>query len=144
MKKNKIIIPILFLIGLTSGYIYNQRIREVKDQPVSGYNWISRYDLYDYEEAVLKEGNYSKMADIVGEAGVDRLPYVIVEYDVYNKKDAGYVLLQLYLLYQSSINNHNKHAMVPLTDFVKDVITESSKKGYDFNSEHIKEFKKYE
>lgn len=94
MKKKKIIIPILFLIGLTSGYIYNQRIREVKDQPVSGYNWISRYDLYDYEEAVLKEGNYSKMADIVGEAGVDRLPYVIVEYDVYNKKDAGYVLLQ--------------------------------------------------
>ena len=136
MKKNKIIIPILFLIGLTSGYIYNQRIREVKDQPVSGYNWISRYDLYDYEEAVLKEGNYSKMADIVGEAGV--------EYDVYNKKDAGYVLLQLYLLYQSSINNNNKHAMVPLTDFVKDVITESSKKGYDFNSSELEEFKKYE
>lgn len=144
MKKNKLITPILFLLGLASGYIYNQRIHEVKEQPFTGYNRISRYDLYDYEEAVLKEGDYSKMADIVGEAGVDRLPYVIVEYDVYNKKEAGYVLLQLYLLYQSSINNRNKRAMVPITDFVKNVITESSKKGYDFNSSKLEEFKKYE
>lgn len=140
----KIIMIPLFLIGLAFGYIYNQSFHEDSEQPVSGYNYISRYDLYDYEEAVLKEGNYSKMVGIVGEAGVDRLPYVIVEYDVYNKKDAGYVLLQLYLLYQSRIKNRNKRAMVPLTDYVKSVITESSKNGYDFNSSILEEFKKYE
>ena len=84
------------------------------------------------------------MVDIVSEAGVDRLPYVIVEYDVYNKKDAGYVLLQLYLLYQSSIKNRNKRAMAPLTDYVKTVITESSKNWGDFNSSILEEFKKYE
>lgn len=144
MKKIKIITPILFFLGFASGYIYNQRIREVKEQPVSGYNWISRYDLYDYEEAILKEGDYQKLVDLISEAGVDRLPYTIVMYDVHNNLYAGGNLLQLYLLYYRDIKKHNKRAMTPLKDYVKTVIIESTEKGYHFSSEHIKEFKKYE
>lgn len=144
MKKNKIIITILFLVGLTFGYYYNQRIHEVREQPVSDYNRISRYDLYNYEEAILKEGNYQKLFDLIGEADVDRLPYTIVMCDAYNNLDAGDLLLQLYLLYYGEIKNRNKRAMIPLKEYVKTIIIESTEKGHHFSSEHLKELKKYE
>lgn len=134
----------LFFIGLALGYIYSHRGHNVKEDKVSDYNWISRYDLYDYEETILKEGDYNKLVELISEADVDRLPYVIVMYDTYNNTAAGDLLLQFYILYQRKIKNHNKRAMIPITDFVKTVITESSEKGHEFDSSNLKEFKKYE
>ena len=121
----------LFGIGFAIGVFSNFALNKPKEQKISHYNWISRYDLYDYEEAVLKKGDMDKMFDITNEADVDRLPYVIVMYDVY-KKDVYERLMQIYTTYNTDYCKRNPYAIIPLRNFVNRIISE-----YKVMGEHI-------
>lgn len=145
--KKIIIISVLFIIGFAWGVFFNPQNpqnKKHKDEKVSDYNWISRYDLYSYEEEILKKGNYLYLSDLISEADVDRLPYLIVMCDVYDNADAAGLLLRIYLLYQRHYWKHNVSAMIPLTNYVKEVVSEASEKGYKFSVEDLNELKKYE
>lgn len=146
MMKKIIIISVLFIIGFAWGVFFNPnnaQNKKHKDGKVSDYNWISRYDLYSYEEEIIKEGNYLYLSDLISEASVDRLPYLIVMCDVYDNAEAAGLLLQIYLLYQRDYRN-NISAMIPLTNYVKEVVAETSEKGYKFSVDDLNELKKYE
>lgn len=146
MMKKIIIISVLFIIGFAWGVFFNPnnpQNKKHKDGKVSDYNWISRYDLYSYEEEIIKEGNYLYLSDLVSEASVDRLPYLIVMCDVYDNAEAVGLLLQIYLLYQRDYRK-NISAMIPLTNYVKEVVAETSEKGYKFSVDDLNELKKYE
>ena len=146
MKKKIIIISVLFIIGFAWGVFFNPnnpQNKKHKDGKVSDYNWISRYDLYSYEEEIIKEGNYLYLSDLISEASVDRLPYLIVMCDVYDNAEAVGLLLQIYLLYQRDYRK-NISAMIPLTNYVKEVVAETSEKGYKFSVDDLNELKKYE
>lgn len=146
MMKKIIIISVLFIIGFAWGVFFNPnnpQNKKHKDGKVSDYNWISRYDLYSYEEEIIKEGNYLYLSDLISEASVDRLPYLIVMCDVYDNAEAVGLLLQIYLLYQRDYRK-NISAMIPLTNYVKEVVAETSEKGYKFSVDDLNELKKYE
>lgn len=147
MMKKIVIISVLFIVGFAWGVFFNPnnpKNNKHKDGKVSDYNWISRYDLYSYEEKILKEGNYLYLSDLISEASVDRLPYLIVMCDVYDNAEAAGLLLQIYLLYQRDYQKHNVSANIPLTNYVKEVVAETSEKGYKFSPYRLNELKKYE
>jgi hypothetical protein len=147
MMKKIIIIFVLFIVGFAWGVFFNPnspKNNKHKDGKVSDYNWISRYDLYSYEEEILKKGDIDKLFRITCEASVDRLPYLIVTCDVYDNAEAANFLLREYLLYQKGYRKHNVSAMIPLTNYVKEVVAETSEKGYKFYTWDLDELKKYE
>ncbi len=147
MMKKIIIISVLFILGFAWGVFFNPnnpQNKKHKDGKFSDYNWISRYDLYSYEEEILKEGNYLYLSDLISEASVDRLPYLIVMCDVYDNAEAAGLLLQIYLLYQRNYQMHNASAMIPLMNYVKEVVVEASEKGYKFSADDLNELKKNE
>ena len=84
MKRNLLLL-IIFNVFFFMGLYYNRKKQTPTDQMISYYNWISRYDLYDYEESILKDGDVQKLHAIMGERGVEKMPYVIIMYDVYHK-----------------------------------------------------------
>ena len=139
---------LMYIIGCGIGLLFNPKLHMPEEKKISDYNWISRYDLYDYEEAVLKNGDRHKLISIISEAGVERFPYMIIAYDVH-KKDVRTELLQMYIVYSRSNYVHKSPAMTPLWTFVENVLTEYEKKGNKYsvsggNIERLNEFRKYE
>lgn len=139
---NKCILSLLlFAFGLGLGMFFNPKRHTLKDEKVSSSNWISRYDLYDYENAVLTDGDIQKLSEIIGESDVERLPYIITMYDVH-KKDVCIFLLQIFSLYYGDIEKRNAVAMSPLKVFVNSVVSEYERKGKKFNMREIEEYVK--
>ena len=64
--------------------------------------------------------------------------------DVYDNAEAAGLLLQIYLLYQRNYQMHNASAMIPLMNYVKEVVVEASEKGYKFSADDLNELKKNE
>jgi hypothetical protein len=127
MKKKLLITALLFFVGWSIGMLYKP-IYKPQENNISHCNWISKYDFYDYEEAVLKEGDKDKLHDILKECGVERFPYMIVVYDVYH----GNVCRDLELYYslmQKELRSRNIAANAPLREFVENVLTEYAEEG---------------
>lgn len=72
MKRNLLLL-IIFNVFFFMGLYYNRKKQTPTDQMISYYNWISRYDLYDYEESILKDGDVQKLHAIMGERGVEKM-----------------------------------------------------------------------
>ena len=89
-----------------------------EEQRISNYNWISRYDLYDQDEAVRKDGDTNKMVDIISEASVDRFPYMLIMYEVH-KKNVRNDMLQVYNLYCEDSKKQNPRALFPLRIYLE-------------------------
>lgn len=144
MIKKVLILMVMLIVGWGLGTLYTPQTYKPENEMASDCNYISKYDFYDYEEAVLKEGDMEKLGGIVQECGVDRFPYMIVMYDVY-KKDVRTKLLQMYNLYYRNYFRHKSPVMTPLWIFIDDVLFEYDNKG-DVYSDigRLEEFKKYE
>ena len=127
MKKKLFITALIFMAGWGIGMLYRPPFIP-QEGKISDCNRISRYDLYDYEEAVLKEGDESKLGGIIGECGVDRFPYMIVMYDVYHENVCSYLEL-FYSLWQKKYHKRNPAADAPIREFVKSVLTEYADNG---------------
>lgn len=141
MKRNLLLL-IIFNVFFFMGLYYNRKKQTPTDQMISYYNWISRYDLYDYEESILKDGDVQKLHAIMGESGVEKMPYVIIMYDVYHK-DVCEQLSNIYYMnrWQDYIK-HNELGFIPFRNFVDDVVSEYEEKGYDYHSYHTAEIEK--
>ena len=125
--KKLIITTLSFIIGWGVGMLY-KTIYKPQENKISHCNRIPKYDFYDYEEAVLKEGDKDKLHDILIECGVDRFPYMIVVYDVYHENVCSDLELY-YSLMQKDLRNRNIVANAPLREFVKNVLTEYAEEG---------------
>lgn len=119
MKKGMLTV-LLFIFGVSMGVLVRTHISQPMpdEQKISSYNWISRYDLYDYEETVLKDGDTNKMTDIISEASVDRFPYILIVYEIH-KKDVRKDMLQVYNLYCEDSKKRYPRAFVPLKNYLK-------------------------
>ena len=127
LKKKLFISILMFMVGWAIGIVCKPPYKPV-DNKVSHCNWISKYDYYDYEEAVLKEGDTDKLRKILSECGVDRFPYMIVMYDVYHEnisKSIGF----WYSAMQEKTHKRNLAANIPLREFVMSVLTEYAEMG---------------
>ena len=138
--KKLLIILLLFALGWVVGILFHPKKHIPKEENTSSSNWIPPCDLYDYEEAVLKNGDKSKLFEIIGEADVERLPYIIAMYDVY-RKDVCIYLLQIFSLYSEDINIHKTPAMIPMRVFVDSVVSEYERCGEASDMELIEEYK---
>jgi hypothetical protein len=127
MKKKLCISVFMFIVGWGIGTLYKPPFQP-KEGMISECNWISRYDFFDYEEGVLKEGSMEKLGGIIGECGVDRFPYMIVMYDVYHENVCSYMEL-FYSLWQKEYHKRNLTADAPIREFVKSVLTEYAEQG---------------
>ena len=134
----------MFIIGVCIGVLLKTQIckPELKEEKISNYNWISRYDLYEYEETVLKTGDYNKMVDITCEASVDKFPYMIIVHDVYKKNVCRDMLME-YNVYYSETSIREPRAMIPLRNYLKKVIKETDD-DCQCGSERIENFLKDE
>lgn len=130
----------MFTLGWGIGILFNPQRRVPNEELISSSNWISRYDLYDYEEAILKNGDKTKLSGIIGEAGVERLPYIITMYDVY-KEDVCVYLFQIVLLYYRDTHLHNTSAMIPLGVFLDSVVTAYERTIEGDNLDRIRMYK---
>ena len=139
MKKGLLTV-FLFICGVSMGVFVKKQIPQPtpEEQRISNYNWISCYDLYDYEEAVLKSGDYNKMVDITCEASVDKFPYMIVVHDVYKKNVCRDMLME-YNVYYNESSIREPRAMIPLRNYLKKVIKETDD-DCQCGSERIKKF----
>lgn len=119
MKKGLLTV-FLFIFGASMGVFVKKQIPQPtpEEQRISNYNWISCYDLYDYEEAVLKDGDTNIMTDIISEASVDRFPYILIVYEVH-KKDVRKDMIQVYNLYCEDSMKRYPRAFVPLNNYLK-------------------------
>ena len=144
MKKALLTIS-LFVIGVGIGVFIKYEISTSApdEEKISDYNWISRYDFYDYEEAVLKNGDKKKMFEISCEAGVDRFPYLIVMYDVY-KRDVCDEMLTFFNLYYKDCHKTNKRALLPLRKYLEKVIVDTAESGCQIAPHRLNEFRKNE
>ncbi len=140
MIKKITIILLMFTLGWGIGILFNPQRRVPNEELISSSNWISRYDLYDYEEAILKNGDKTKLSGIIGEAGVERLPYIITMYDVY-KEDVCVYLFQIVLLYYRDTHLHNTSAMIPLGVFLDSVVTAYERTIEGDNLDRIRMYK---
>lgn len=127
MKKKLIISLFMFIVGWGIGMLYKPPFKPKEDM-ISECNRITRYDFYDYEEAVLKEGSSIKLGGIIGECGVDRFPYLIVMYDVYHENVCSYLEL-FYSLWQKKYHKKHPAADAPIREFIESVLTEYAEKG---------------
>ena len=118
--KKIILLVILFIVGFGIGALVKSNIPKSMsaESRISNYNWISCYDLYDYEEAVLKDGDTNIMTDIISEASVDRFPYILIVYEVH-KKDVRKDMIQVYNLYCEDSMKRYPRAFVPLNNYLK-------------------------
>lgn len=130
----------MFTLGWGIGILFNPQRRVPNEELISSSNWISRYDLYDYEAAILKNGDKTKLSGIIGEAGVERLPYIITMYDVY-KEDVCVYLFQIVLLYYRDTHLHNTSAMIPLGVFLDSVVTAYERTIEGDNLDRIRMYK---
>lgn len=144
MKKALLTIS-LFIIGVGIGVFvkYELSASVPEEEKISDYNWISRYDFYDYEEAVLKHGDKKKMFEISCEAGVDRFPYFIVMYDVH-KRDVCDEMLTFFNLYYEDCYKTNKRALLPLRKYLEKVIADTTESGFQIATYRLNEFMKNE
>lgn len=133
---------LVFIIGWGGGMLYKPTYKPIKSV-VSHCNQISKYDFYDYEERVLKEGDKDKLHEILVECGVERFPYMIIMYDVYNGNVCSDLELY-YSLIKNEPRNRNYAAIAPLHEFVKDVLTEYTEKGDEKGMRALKYFYKDE
>lgn len=116
---------------------YNTVVRQ-KEENVSDYNWISQYDLYDYEETIIKNGNKDRFHEIISEASVDRLPYAIIMYDVH-KKNVVKELMTIYYMYRfKDYVKRDAKGFIPFRNFVDSVLCEYEVKGYKYDVAEIK------
>ena len=69
MTKKILLTALMFMIGWGVGRFYKPIHKPVEAPPYS-CNRIPKYDFYDYEEAVLKEGDEDKLRSILCECGV--------------------------------------------------------------------------
>ena len=125
--KKLIITTLIFIIGFGVGMLYRPTYRPVENN-ISHCNWISKYDFYDYEEAVLREGDKDKAHDILKECGVERFPYMIVMYDVYHENVCNNLEFW-YSVMQDNYHKRNLTANEPLREFVVSVLTEYAGMG---------------
>ena len=138
MKKKVVVFLFMFFAGWGVGLLYKPTFIP-EDSKISECNRISKYEFYDYEEAVLKEGNRKKLDGIIGECGVDRFPYLIVMYDVYHENVCSY-LGTFYSLLQKRW--HKKHPVVdvPIHEFVRSVLTEYAERGDEVGMRKLQYF----
>ena len=143
--KKIILLVILFIVGFGIGALVKSNIPKSMptESRISYYNWISRYDLYDYEEAVLKKGDEKKMFDITCEAGVDRFPYLIVMYDVHKRVMCD-DMLTFYNLYNEGSHEKDSRALVPLRRFLEKIITDTIESGFHVDPYDLKNFEENE
>lgn len=150
--KKLVVLLLMSALGWGIGWFFNPKRVIPKEKRISSSNWISRYDLYDYEEAVLKNGDKNKLSEIIGEADVERLPYIITAYDVYNK-DVCIYLIQIYMLYKDDARKKNiPAALIPMKVFVDSVISEYEANGtksddmalIEYYKEQLKEYENEE
>lgn len=142
MGKKILIIVLLFMIGWCIGLQYEPTYT-VKGENMFECNRIPKYEFYDYEEAVLMEGDIDKLRKILCECGVDRFPYMIVSYDVYNN-NVCHDLESFYSLIQNKDHRRNHAATEPLREFVKSVITEYAERGDEDGKRILQQFLKDE
>ena len=142
VKKKLCITLILFMTGWGMGMLYKPSYKPVENE-ISHCNWISKYDFYDYEEAVLKEGDMYKLRRILAECSVDRFPYMIVMYDVYHKNVCSDLGLYCSLMHKK-YHKRNLAADAPLREFVKSVLTEYAEQGDEEGRRALKSFLKDE
>ena len=138
MTKKILVLIVMLIVGWGLGSFYIPKPYKPVNEMASDCNYISKYDFYDYEEAILKEGNMDKLSGIVQECGVDRFPYMIVMYDKYHENVCRY-LGRFYSLMQKGYHGRNIMADVPLRQFVKSVLTEYADKGDEEGKRAFKE-----
>ena len=142
MKKKILIIVLMLVLGWCMGLLY-ETAYTIKEENTFECNRIPKYEFYDYEEAVLKEGNIDKFRKILCECGVDRFPYIIVMYDVYNN-NVCHDLESFYSLIQDKCHRRNLAATAPLREFVKSVLTEYAERGDEDGKRKLQQFLKDE
>lgn len=142
MKKKLLITALLFIVGLGVGKLYKPIHKPVETPPYS-CNRISKYDFYDYEEAVLKEGDEDKLGEILCECSAERFPYMIVMYDVYHENVCNNLGFW-YSVMQEKYHKRNLEANYPLREFVKSVLIEYVKIGDKDGNRELQQFLKDE
>lgn len=140
MTKKILVLIVMLIVGWGLGSFYTPKTFKPKDDGiVSHCQRISKYDFYEYEEAVLKKGNVNKLNSIIKECSVDKLPYIIIMYDVY-KHDVCEQLNLFYRLIKEDCYGRDARVDVPLRNFVKSVLTEYAERGSEEGEKALKSF----
>lgn len=139
MIKKILVLIVMLIVGWGLGSFYIPKPYKPVNEMASDCNYISKYDFYDYEEAILKEGNMDKLNSIIMECSVDKLPYIIIMYDVY-KHDVCKQLNLFYRLIKEDCYGRDARVDVPLRNFVKNVLTEYAERGSEEGEKALKSF----
>ena len=123
IMNKSILLVILFIVGFGIGALVKSNIPKSMsaESRISYYNWISRYDLYDYEEA----------------------PYLIIMYDVH-KRDMCDDMLTFYNLYNEGSHEKDSRAFIPLRRFLEKIITDTIESGFHVDPYDLKNFEENE
>ena len=128
MTQKILVLIVMLIVGWGLGSFYIPKPYKPVNEMASDCNYISKYDFYDYEEAVLKMGDDIKLDAIMGECGVDKYPYIIILYDVYHQNVCTNLWTRYYFM-RDDFHKRKKGSDEPIRQFVKSVLTEYADKG---------------
>ena len=142
MIKKGLIILLMLAAGWGVGSFYKKPFVP-KDEPIEECDCISRYDLYNCEDSILKYGDLDKLDTLSRLCYLERYPYLIAAYDVHHR-NVSYELHSSYLRNTGSWYWHYTKVLKPMGYFAKSVLTEYAEAGDKKAQWQLEELNKHE
>ena len=128
---------LMFAAGWGIGSFYKKPFVP-KNEIFDECNWLSKYDLYNYEDSILKYGDLRKLNELLPLCNIEKYPYLIVMYDVHHR-NVSYELYETNNKYLKGWRWRNKKVLKPMNDFVKSVLTEYAEADDELAQKALKE-----
>ena len=142
MIKKGLIILLMLAAGWGVGSFYKKPFVP-KDEPIEECDCISRYDLYNCEDSILKYGDLDKLDTLSRLCRLEKYPYLIAVYDVHHK-NVSYRLSAAYRYNFNSWYWHYTKVLKPMSYFVKSVLTEYAEAGDKKAQRQLEDYERYQ